>query len=92
MSRKPTLVFVPGAWHSASTWDKVASLLQAQQYRCVRVALPSTKSDPSATFGDDVQAVRDAIVAETTQRHDDVVVVHPMVVKWATVRLKVSPR
>jgi hypothetical protein len=40
------------------------------------VGLPSTKSDPSATFGDDVQAVRDATVAETTQQHDVVVVVH----------------
>lgn len=76
MSHKPTLVFVPGAWHGPEVWNKVSSELEAQQYRCVRVALPSTLSDPSATFGDDVNAVRDAIVAETTRGCDVVVVEH----------------
>ncbi|KFZ25184.1 hypothetical protein V502_00316 [Pseudogymnoascus sp. VKM F-4520 (FW-2644)] len=76
MSDKPTLIFVPGAWHSTETWDKVSSLLEAQQYKCVPVALPSTAGNDSATFGDDVDAVRDSIAAETTLGHDVVVVVH----------------
>lgn len=76
MSSKPTLVLVPGAWHSASTWNKVASLLEAQQYKCVPVTLPSASANPSATFSDDVEAVRKAIVAETTREHDVVVVAH----------------
>jgi len=72
----PTLVFVPGAWHHTDTWDKIASLLEAQQYKCIRVALLSTGSDPSATFLEDVTAARDLIVAEITQGRDVVVVVH----------------
>ncbi|KAE8440901.1 hypothetical protein EG329_006322 [Mollisiaceae sp. DMI_Dod_QoI] len=76
MSPKPTLVFVPGAWHSASTWDKVTSLLETYEYKCISVPLPSTFSDPSATFYADMKAVRDAIEGETTQGRDVVVVVH----------------
>jgi hypothetical protein len=76
MSRKPTLVLVPGAWHSASTWVKVASLLETQQYKCVGVSLPSATANPSATFLEDLKAVRSAIVAETSQGRDVVVVVH----------------
>lgn len=76
MSSKPTLVLVPGAWHNASTWDKVSSLMAAQQYKCISVALPSTMSDPSATLLQDIEAVRDSIVDETIQGRDVVVVVH----------------
>ncbi|TAQ90333.1 hypothetical protein B7494_g1354 [Chlorociboria aeruginascens] len=76
MSSKPTLVLVPGAWHTPETWDKISLLLEAQQYKCVRVALPSATSNPAATFGDDIKAVRDSIIGETTQGHDVVVVVH----------------
>ena len=76
MPHKPTLVFVPGAWHGAETWDQVSSVLEAQQYKCVRVTLPSTLSNPDATYLDDMNAVRDAIVAETTQGGDVVLVAH----------------
>ena len=76
MSSKPTLIFVPGAWHSASTWDKTAELLEAQQYKCVRITLPSTASNPSVTLFDDIEAVRNAILNEITQGCDVVVVVH----------------
>ena len=76
MSRKPTLVLVPGAWHNTETWDKIASLMETKQYKCVRVALPSTMSNPSATFWEDIQAVRNSIVVEVTQGRDVVVVVH----------------
>lgn len=76
MSQKPTIVFVPGAWHSASVWDKVTSLLEAQHYKCVSVTLPTTISDPSKSFVDDFQAIRDAITAETSQKRDVVVVMH----------------
>ncbi|KND91943.1 hypothetical protein TOPH_03530 [Tolypocladium ophioglossoides CBS 100239] len=76
MSHRPTLVFVPGAWHGPETWNKVSAEIEAHEYKCVRVALPSTLSDPAATFADDVRAVRAAIAAETTQGRDVVVVVH----------------
>ncbi|MCJ1395344.1 hypothetical protein MMC18_009410 [Xylographa bjoerkii] len=50
--------------------------METQQYKCVRVALPSATPNPSATFSDDIQAVRKAIISETTQGRDVVVVVH----------------
>ncbi|KIW72960.1 hypothetical protein PV04_01117 [Phialophora macrospora] len=77
MASSPTLVFVPGAWHSAETWGKLAAVLEKQHhYRCIPVSLPSTKSDPSATLKDDIDATSEIIAAETTQGRDVVVVVH----------------
>ncbi|OAL34371.1 hypothetical protein AYO20_06424 [Fonsecaea nubica] len=77
MSSKPTLVFVPGAWHPAATWDKLTTALESQhQYKCISVTLPSTLSDPSATLPGDIQAVRDVLVSETAQGRDVVVIVH----------------
>jgi pimeloyl-ACP methyl ester carboxylesterase len=58
------------------TWDGISSLMEAQDYKCVRKALPSTLSNPSSTYLQDIQAVREAIVAETTQGRNVVVVVH----------------
>ncbi|TVY37299.1 hypothetical protein LSUB1_G003760 [Lachnellula subtilissima] len=76
MSGKPTLIFIHGSWHHTDTWNKVAPLLEAQQFKCVRVALPSGASDPSLGLPEDVKAVRDAIMTETSQGHNVVVVVH----------------
>ena len=76
MTQKPSLVFVPGAWHRAETWNKVTNLLTAQGYKCIAVTLPSTLSSPTTTFLEDVTAVRKAITAETVQGRDVVVVVH----------------
>lgn len=76
MSVNPAFILVPGAWHSADTWRKVVSGLQAQQHNAIPITLPSTTGDPSAGLGEDVQAVRSAILTETTQGRDVVVVVH----------------
>jgi pimeloyl-ACP methyl ester carboxylesterase len=77
MAGNPTLVFVPGAWHSAETWGKLTAVLEKQHhYKCAAVSLPSTKSDPSATLKDDIDATREIIAAETTQGRDVVVVMH----------------
>lgn len=76
MPGKPVFVFVPGAWHSPSTWDKVVSALEPLQYKSVPVALPSTLSNPNATFLEDLEAVRNAIITETTRGNNVVVVVH----------------
>ncbi|KAM5344248.1 hypothetical protein ACJ41O_012785 [Fusarium nematophilum] len=76
MSQKPTIVLVPGAWHGPDTWNKVVSAMEAEGYKCIPVALPTTQGDVSANFSDDVKAVRDSIVAETSQGINVVVVVH----------------
>jgi len=76
MSSKPTIVLVPGAWHPASTWDKVTSPIEKQGYKCISISLPTTASNPSATLADDIEVVRAAIIGETTQGRDVAVVVH----------------
>lgn len=75
MSANPTLVLVPGSWHTPAVMDKVAGYLGAQHFKSVAVSLPSCSSNPSATFSDDIQAVRKAIIAETETGRDVVLVV-----------------
>lgn len=72
---KPTFVFVPGAWHKATCWSKVVSLLSAQGYKSLTPTLLSTTGDASATVLDDITAIRSAITSQTTQGRDVVVVV-----------------
>ncbi|QSZ34271.1 hypothetical protein DSL72_005861 [Monilinia vaccinii-corymbosi] len=76
MSNKPTLVLIPGAWHSAEVWKKATSLLREQDYKCIPVELPSTTGNPATGFGDDIEAVRDVILSETKQGRDVMIVVH----------------
>ncbi|TGO08135.1 hypothetical protein BTUL_0224g00080 [Botrytis tulipae] len=76
MSHKPTLVFVPGAWHRAEIWEKVTSLLKDQHYKCIPIELPSTAGDATIGFGDDITAVRNTILSETKQGRDVILVVH----------------
>lgn len=76
MTNRPTFIFVPGAWHIAATWDKVTSLLNSQGYKSTSVTLPSTAGDPDATFFDDVQAVRTAIISSTSLGRNVILVAH----------------
>lgn len=77
MSSSPTLVFVPGAWHKPSCYNKIIRILQDQHHlNCVAITLPSTTDNPNATFKDDVDTARQAISAQTSQGRDVVVIAH----------------
>ncbi|RFU34888.1 hypothetical protein B7463_g1460, partial [Scytalidium lignicola] len=76
MAKKPTLILVPGAWHNISKWGKIVPLLRVQGYKCIPVAVPSASPNSSATCLDDITNVRRAIVAETIEGRNVVVVVH----------------
>ncbi|PCD34153.1 hypothetical protein FGRA07_08471 [Fusarium graminearum] len=77
MTRKPSLIFVPGAWHTTEYWGKVISAMEAQDFKCIPVTLPSTQStSTSVNFSTDVNAVREAIMTETAQEQDVVVLAH----------------
>lgn len=76
MSSKPVFVLVPGAWHSASTWDPVITRLQERDYTSHAVSLPSTAGDPNASLLDDIQAVQATVAAQTDAGRDVVLVVH----------------
>lgn len=77
MSNLPTLVFVPGAWHKPTCYDKIIKPLEEQhKLKCIRVTLPSGSGDPEATFKDDIDAAQDAISSETAQGRNVVVIAH----------------
>ncbi len=76
MSTLPTIVFVPGAWHKPTYWSKVVTLLSSQGYKTLTPSLPSTEGDASTTLLDDITAIRTAIISETSEGRDVVVVVH----------------
>ena len=77
MSNPPTLVFVPGAWHRASCYDKIIKILEEQhKLKCIAITLPSTTANPDATFKDDIDAAREAISSETTRGRNVVVLAH----------------
>ena len=77
MAELPTLIFVPGAWHRPTCYDKIAKLLQERsKLKCVAVALPSTTGNPAATFKDDLDAAREVISRETNDGRDVVVIAH----------------
>ncbi|TIC94256.1 hypothetical protein CH35J_009184 [Colletotrichum higginsianum] len=77
MPTLPTLLFIPGSWHKPSCYDKITRILQEKHgLRCISVTLPSTTGDPAATFGDDVDAARQALSRETAKGRNVVVIAH----------------
>ncbi|KAF4988100.1 hypothetical protein FGRMN_9966 [Fusarium graminum] len=77
MTSKPSVVFVPNAWHTPEYWGKVISGMEAQKYRCITVTLPTTQStSTSINYSHDVKAVNDVISAETAQGFNVVVSAH----------------
>lgn len=77
MANLPSLVFVPGSWHRPECYSKIMKILEEQHhFECISVRLPSTKGNPDATFKDDVDVVRAAIVHETSQGRDVAVIAH----------------
>lgn len=67
----PTLVFVPGAWHSPSTFHLLFTHLEPHGYKCIGVDLPSNidissgpPSSPPQSHDPDINAIRTAIVTE----------------------------
>lgn len=61
-TEKPTILFVPGAWHSPNGFDAVRNLLKPMEYPTEAVALPSIGAEPpNKTLADDAAHTRTAI-------------------------------
>ena len=60
---KPSILFVPGAWHRAAVaFAKVAALLESAGYTTRSVELPSVGApEPLSSFEPDVEAIRAGI-------------------------------
>lgn len=76
MPNPQTFILVPGAWHAASTWDKVTSILTSQGHQSTSATIPSTTGDPNSTYHDDVQAVRTAILSAASRGRNVILAVH----------------
>lgn len=74
---RPSLVFVPGAWHSPAHFSPVISHLTTLGYHCISAALPSTGSETAlASFEPDVEVIRKAVLAELDRGQNVVLVTH----------------
>jgi len=81
-SSKPTLIFVPGAWHSPACYSAVIERLQSgsDPYKCVTVELGSVGAEPGSpslqSWQPDVDAVRGAVQKELEEGNDVLLVCH----------------
>jgi pimeloyl-ACP methyl ester carboxylesterase len=77
-STKPTIVFVPGAWHLPESFEAVASHLTNAGYDYEGIHKPSCTKGPDfpKTFDPDVEAVRTAIVKAADAGNEVIVVMH----------------
>jgi hypothetical protein len=70
IAEKPTLVFVPGAWHPPSCYDIIINILSSAPYfySCVAITTPTVGAEPpTLTLQHDVDAIR----AVTARLADD---------------------
>ncbi|KAL5332486.1 Alpha/beta hydrolase fold-1 [Aspergillus crustosus] len=73
---KPTIVFVPGGWHTPSAYDALLPRLHAAAYPTTYIYLPSVGAAAPITFEDDVSAVRRVIAALVELGREVVIVAH----------------
>lgn len=74
---RPSLVFIPGAWHSASHFSPFISRFTKLGYHCISTSLPSTgASVPVTSFEPDVEIIRKTILVELDRGQNVVLVTH----------------
>jgi pimeloyl-ACP methyl ester carboxylesterase len=86
--KKPTIVFVPGAWHPPTAYDLLLPPLHAAGYTTTYVSLPSVGAAAPVTFEDDVAAVRRVIAGLFELGREVVVVSHSYGASPATEALR----
>ncbi|KAL4916375.1 Alpha/beta hydrolase fold-1 [Aspergillus aurantiobrunneus] len=72
----PTIVFVPGGWHTPSTYDLLLPLLHAAGYPTTSVHLPTVGATGPVAFADDVSAIRKVVSGLVNLGRKIVVVSH----------------
>jgi pimeloyl-ACP methyl ester carboxylesterase len=72
---QPTIVFVPGAFHTPEYYNPVRSLLEAKGYVTKAVSLPSV-GDSTSSMADDATAIRAVTSKLADEGHQVVVVIH----------------
>jgi hypothetical protein len=74
---KPTIVCVPGAWHTPEIYAKVLDILSSHGYPTVGLPLPSAgATPPHANFDEDVKGIRDCLTELVEDGKEVVLVTH----------------
>ena len=77
MDSKPTIVFIPGAWHSPDSFQLARDALQARGWETEAVAFPTVGAEPPTKgVPDDAAAVRKVLETLAEQGKQIVLVVH----------------
>jgi pimeloyl-ACP methyl ester carboxylesterase len=78
MPTKPTIVFVPGAWHTPAIYASTMSILQTHDFPTIGVPLPSVGAANPAlkpSFDADVKAIRDCLSGLVEKEGKEVILV-----------------
>jgi pimeloyl-ACP methyl ester carboxylesterase len=72
---KPTIVFVPGAWHTSAAFNAVIALLKTHDYESIGLHLPSVGGNPVVTDMDPDKALIRSTATKLVEAGKDVLVV-----------------
>lgn len=73
----PTIIIVPGAFHTPAHWESVTKLLTDASFNVVPLHLPSVGHNArDSGLLEDIEVIRLAIKAEITNGHNVILVVH----------------
>lgn len=80
-SSKPTLIFVPGGWHTPECFSPVTEILSKAGYKISSVAHPSIGTElrgeaPLQSWDEDVAAIRETVLQHLRDGEEVVLVVH----------------
>ena len=74
---KPSLIFLPGAWHSPEVFDTLISKLSAHGYTSKALPLQAVIQDPAVKdLQPDINALRSAVLKEADAGNDVMVIGH----------------
>ena len=75
--KKPTLVFVHGAWHGPQCWEKVVPKLEDHGLKCIAPQMDYTGTEkPIDNLDSSIEQLQDIIASETAAGNDVIMVVH----------------
>lgn len=72
---KPSIIFVPGAWHTSASFEKVVRVLTMDGYECIGLHLPSVGGNPTVKSMDPDKALIRSTVTQLVEGGKDVVMV-----------------
>ena len=74
---KPTIVFIPGAWHTPAHYEDLLSLLEKAGYETKAIQLPSVGSDSpnEQSVVGDAQAIREQLLLPLLDAGRDILLV-----------------